>query len=289
MNDTDVDRIIGNANPVPHSATGDLTPAETELCEAIMSLPTLTPNDAVDPSATVTQSSRRRPRARVAAAITIPLVAVAGIAAAAGLIPSAVTDRFDGLSDRSGGEFPIDSDQASVVASAEAGGYRVELWTAPTGGRDCLYIRSMWQLDAATPAENGPVGCYDALPIVVDPTDALPDGSDLLGVLDVFPLGNPATSGGVAVGPVATAITGAADATVGSIDIELADGQHVTVDTDPDGWFAEVLDTDATQPDANGVLNNPPRTVTLRDRQGDLVATLTSWSQLQAVAINVNE
>jgi hypothetical protein len=57
------------------------------------------------------------------------------------------------------------------------------------------------------------------------------------------------------------------------------------------GTSATVLtaDTDATKPDANGVLNNPPRTVTLRDRQGDPVATLTSWSQLQAVAINVTE
>lgn len=239
---------------------------------------------------TSTTPQHRRPRARIAASIAIPLVAVAGVAAAAGLIPSAVTDRFDALSNRSGGEVTFDTDSAALVAEAEAGGHRVELWTAPTGDQDCLYVRSIWELDALIPAENGPVGCFGSLPITVDPANAAPDGSDRLGVLDVFPLGHPTTSLGVAADSIATAITGAADASVGSLDITFANGQHVTVDVaDPRGWFAEVIDDDITRPDANGILTNPPVSATLQNRQGDQIAVLTSWSQLQAVAISVDE
>ncbi len=85
-------------------------------------------------------------------------------------------------------------------------------------------------------------------------------------------------------------ITGVADARVGSLDIAFANGQHITVDVaDPRGWFAEVLDDDITRPDQNGVLANPPVSATLHSRQGDPIAVLTSWSQLQAVAISVDE
>lgn len=239
---------------------------------------------------TSTTPQRRRPRTRVAASIAIPLVAIAGVAAAAGLIPSAVTDRFGALSDRSDGEVAIDTDSATLVTEAEAAGHRVELWTAPTDDQDCLYIRSMWELDTSIPSENGPVGCFVRLPIEVDPANPALDGSDLLGVLDVFPLGHATTSLGVTADSIATAITGAADASVGSLDIAFADGKQVTIDVaDPRGWFAEILDDDITRPDANGVLANPAISVALRDRQGNPVATLTSWSQLQAVTINVNE
>ncbi len=102
-----------------------------------------------------------------------------------------MTDRFDAPADRSGGEVAIDTDSAALVAEAEAAGHRVELWTAPTGDRDCLYIRSIWELDASIPTEYGPVGCFDTLPITVDPAKPAPDDSDLLGELDVFPLGHP--------------------------------------------------------------------------------------------------
>lgn len=239
--------------------------------------------------ATSTGPRHRRPRGRIAASVFIPVLAVTGVAAATGLIPSAVTDRFGGLEQRSGSAIDIDTDQATIVGEAEAGRYRVELWTAPTSGdRQCLYVRSMWDLDDSTSAENGPVGCFDQLPVVADPTDPAFDVADLLAVLDVVPLGHPVTSGGVSPGEIATAITGAVDSTVASIDIEFSDGRHTVVDVNnPLGWVATILDEDITRPDANGVFANPATKVTLRDARNNPIATLDDWASLQATAIVV--
>lgn len=233
---------------------------------------------------------RRRPRARIAAGIAVPVIAITGVAAAAGLLPSAVTDRFGELEDRGGGQVAIDEGRAAIVGQAEAGGYRVELWTASTSDdRHCLYVRSIWESDGALPAENGPVGCFDTLPVVVDPEGAAPDGSDLLGVLNVFPVGHPSTSGGDVVGPVATAITGAVDPTVASLDIEFQDGRHVVVDVaDSQGWITELIDEDLTRPDENGVLGNPAIAVALRSVEGSELAVLDHWSRLQPTVLAAN-
>lgn len=65
MNDNDIAEIIANANPVPEAAIDELrhlSPAETELCEAIMSLPTFTPTNqslTAHPAATAHRSSQR--------------------------------------------------------------------------------------------------------------------------------------------------------------------------------------------------------------------------------------
>lgn len=90
---------------------------------------------AADPTTEVVQHEREhlmqfiqdnqtnRPRRRGAAigiGVAVSVVALGGVAAAAGLIPDAVIDRFSALEQRDGA-IQIDSENATMVASARSG------------------------------------------------------------------------------------------------------------------------------------------------------------------------
>ena len=67
MNDNDISDIIANANPMPVDDAHDadhLSPAETKLCEAIMSLPTLIPSNETVASerSTLIDEHRQQPQ-----------------------------------------------------------------------------------------------------------------------------------------------------------------------------------------------------------------------------------
>lgn len=230
-----------------------------------------------------TQAARTTPRrtAAMIGAAAVSVLAIGGIAAATGLIPDSVTDRFTDLEQRDT-ELMIDSDAAVMVASGQASSASVELWVAPAGGDgECEYVRSSW-----TPASggdvisDGPIACGQPLqPWTVDgfePTDP----GDYLGSLDVFPVGSTAD------GFQATAITGSAHPAVHSIEIELADETRLSVKTiDDQGWFATIDDGDTTQADALGLPSNPAVGVILLDENGAQLAQLTDWTRYQAQAI----
>jgi hypothetical protein len=223
------------------------------------------------------QSARRRKHRWKAVGFTIPVLAVVGVstAAAAGWLPDGVMSRFQELVSLSGNDLSLDTSRASLIAQAESGDYRVEMWKAPSDSDgDCVYLRYQWHLDAADPSENGPVGC------------SIVGSGDPLGALDVYALGVPALFDGESGLPAATAITGRADdPTVRSLDITFRDGRHVNIGiTDPDGWFAVILPANLTEPDDNGVYQNPPAKVALLDAAGTTVATLNEWNRLDVYA-----
>ena len=256
---------------------------------------------AADPTTEVVQHERehlmqfiqdnqtKRPRRRGAAigiGVAVSVVALGGVAAAAGLIPDAVTDRFSALEQRDGA-IQIDSENATMVASARSGTNGAELWVAKTDGgdRECEYVRSVWQSQSGDEiAENGPVGCEDRLQPWMSPDFTIETPSDYLASLDAYAIGSADD------GYEATAFTGAAHPYVASLVIELADGQQVTVDvTSPDGWFASVTDGDLTQTDSTGLPSNPAVAVTLVSSDGQTLAELTDWSRFQAQPIPESE
>lgn len=234
-----------------------------------------------------TQPTRtaRRP-VTVAAGVGVSILALGGVAAAAGLIPESITNRFTALEQRDGA-IDIDTDQAVMVASDVVGADAVELWVAPTtdGDRECEYVRSSWQQsNGAGIAENGPVACEDRLRPWTDPDFQLDGPSSYLASLDVFAIGSDDD------GYDATAISGAAHPDVATLIIDLRDGQQLSVDVaSPDGWFATVVPGDATATDALGLPANPAVRVTLVDGTGGTLAELDDWPRFQAQPIPNSE
>jgi len=224
----------------------------------------------------------KRPRRRLAtvgATVGISIVALGGVAAAAGLIPDAVTNRFTALEQRDG-TIQIDSESATMVASDASGTSEAQLWVAPSEGGDneCEYVRSTWQsTNGGEVVENGPVACPELLRPWVSPDFTVEDPADYLASLDVFAIGSADD------GFEATALTGAAHPDVAQLVVELADGQQLTVDVaSPDGWFAAVIDGDLTQADALGLPTNPAVKVTLLGSDGRTLAELSDWERFQA-------
>lgn len=235
-----------------------------------------------------TNQPTRNPRrtAVIAAGIGVSILALGGVAAAAGLIPESITNRFTALEQRDG-EIDIDNDKVVMVASAVDGTNAVELWVAPTadGDRECEYVRSSWQQSNGEGiAENGPVGCEQLLRPWADPNFQLAGPSSYLASLDVFAIGSDAD------GYVATAISGAAHPDVATLIVDLRDRKKLSVDvTSPDGWFATVVSGDATAADALGLPSNPAVHVTLVDDTGRTLAELDDWSRFQAQPIPDSE
>ncbi len=256
----------------------------------------LRPHSA-DPTAEVVQREREhlmqfiensRPRttgrrtAVIAAAVGVSILALGGVAAAAGLIPDAITDIFTTFEQRDG-SIEVSSEQANMVASDSDGTNAVQLWVAPTedGSRECEYVRSTWeQSDGGGAAEDGPVGCEDSLRPWTDSSFEVAGPADYLSSLDVFAIGSPED------GYEATAVTGAAHPDIASVVVDLQDGQQLTVEvTSPEGWFAVIVPGDATMATPLGVPSNPALHVTLLDKTGKVVANLDDWSHFRAQPI----
>ena len=95
---------------------------------------------------------------RVALVLATALVAVAGVAAATGLIPDDVRQSLGLASNFDSALAPKTDDAVKRATAANPDGGTVELWTAPTnGGGDCAYLR---HLDASgTPTDARRVTC----------------------------------------------------------------------------------------------------------------------------------
>lgn len=224
-----------------------------------------------------TRTGRRT--ASIAGAVGVSIIALGGVAAAAGLIPDAITDRFAYLEQRDG-EIKIDDERAIMVASDIDGTNEVQLWVAPILGadRECVYVRSSWQqANGEGVAEDGPVGCEDHLRPWVDPDFTLTGPPDYLASLDVYGIGSSDDGYG------ATGLSGAAHPDVAALVVELRDGRQLTVDSQsPEGWFAAIVAGDLTATDAIGLPSNPAVHVTLLDGSGRVLAELDDWSRFRA-------
>jgi hypothetical protein len=220
---------------------------------------------------------RHRRRAIIATVVAVPVLGFGGVAAAAaaGWLPDAVLARFGALIERSDSQVAINSDQAVLVAQAGLGDRRVEVWSAPADPQpQCVYLRFVWGAPGAETAENGPVGCVEAVWPTAADLSATP-AADLVGWLDVTPVGPQELW--PADGPALTAITGVVDRSVGSLDIAFADGRAATVDVPgAQGWFAVMLAEDLARPIGCGVGVNPVASVTLRDPTGAELAVLAN-------------
>jgi hypothetical protein len=90
MNDHDIEDLIASANPIVinRSSPLPLSPAETDLCEAIMSTPLLTPTKPVPESSKPTASGHRRRWLVPAAAAAAILVGAVSISVGGGSDPA---------------------------------------------------------------------------------------------------------------------------------------------------------------------------------------------------------
>ncbi len=228
------------------------------------------------------QRTRRR-IATIAAAVAFSAFGLVGVAAAAGILPDSVTNRFRSLEERDG-SIQIDSDQAAMVSSAVDGTAAIELWVAPAEGgqSECVYVRSQWQRrDGESIAENGPVACDTSLLPWQDPSFEANEPADYLSSLDVFAVGTPEDGFG------STAVTGAAHPDVTRILLDMQDGLQVTVDIDPsDGWFTVLIPGDVTVAGPLGLPSNPVQHITLLDADELVIAELDDWAHYRAQPVS---
>lgn len=227
--------------------------------------------------------NKRRRAATIAATIGISTIGLAGVAAAVGIVPDSVTNRFGALEERNG-SIQIDSDQAAIVSSAVDGSDAIELWVAPAeGGRsECVYVRSLWQRsDGQAIAENGPVACDTSLLPWQDPSFEANETADYLSSLDVFAIGTPEDGFG------STAVTGAAHPDVTRLVLDMQDGQQLTVEINSsEGWFTVLIPGDVTIADSLGIPSNPVQHVTLLGADDQVIAELDDWPRYRAQPIS---
>jgi len=223
----------------------------------------------------------RRRTAAIVAAIGVSTLGLTGIAAAARLLPAAVTDRFGAFEERDG-SIEIDTDSAVIASSDTERSNTIEIWVAQSddGQKECVYVRSQWlRSDGEGTAENGPVACDTELLPWQDPAFVASEPADYLGSLDVFAVGTSEDAFG------STAVTGAAHPSVSSLLLDLQDGQQVTVDINvTSGWFAVLIPGDFTVADSRGIPSNPVRRVTVLDADNLVLAELDDWPHYRAQA-----
>src|SRR5437764_1580633 len=130
-------QLIRAGNPAAGAAP--MAP-DTALRERILALP---------------RRSRRRRPLIIGAGTTIGIAALAGAAAATGLIPGGVTRAFHSLGDSGNGV----RDAHVVAQAATASGIKVQIWVGHNAkGGSCEYTRVV----APNGAEDGGRGCFSA-------------------------------------------------------------------------------------------------------------------------------
>lgn len=232
--------------------------------------------------ATQDSRSKRRRAATIATTVVVSTLGLVGVAAAVGILPGGVANRFSALEERDG-SIEIDADNAVMVSSAADGSDVIELWVAPAdeGQWECVYVRSRWhRSDGETMAEDGPVGCETSLLPWQDPRFQVDEPADYLSALDVFAVG------ALEDGFGSTAVTGAVHPDVTKILLDMQDGRQLTVHTITlDGWFTVLIPGDVTATDSLGVPNNPVRHVTLLDVNDNVLAELDDWPRYRAYPV----